>query len=371
LSPLSIYYSADGRMYPLLWLCVVATMATSLALRERGGGAGLFACWVLCSAAGFLTHYFFVFAWLPVTAYLFFRPGKLKPWHLAMCIVAAAVIILPWYIKVPQSLASWRITKDWLKGRPSNFSRLWALRDVVSQFFYGHDKRLWIGGRASNRPAFLVFAVLALLMLWRLRKRVLDQHRLLVALVFGTICAGPLLFDLLQHTYTVVWPRYAIAALPAAYLLAAAALGCLTARTRSVLLSLIILAWAPNLFLLFRDPSHWAPIREISQGVCRSGSATDLILVHSIPSGVIGVARYAGGPAAMASWVGQLGTRHMPDSLQQLAVGKTRILFLRLHEVGEPAPEEVWLRANALVFEEKQFDLAEAVDFRPRNAETF
>ena len=66
-----------------------------------------------------------------------------------------------------------------------------------------------------------------------------------------------------------------------------------------------------------------------------------------------------------------LVTAEVPESLQQLAAGRTRIWFLKLHEVGEPAPEEAWLRANAVVIEEKQFELAKAIDFRPRNAETF
>ena len=46
----------------------------------------------------------------------------------------------------------------------------------------------------------------------------------------------------------------------------------------------------------------------------------------------------------------------MPESLQQLATGRTRILFVKLHEVGEPAPEEDWLRANATSFAEMRFE---------------
>ena len=59
-SPLAIYYSAEGRMYSLLWLCVLATTWVSLVM-QRGGGVVLFVLWILMSAAGFLTHYFFVF----------------------------------------------------------------------------------------------------------------------------------------------------------------------------------------------------------------------------------------------------------------------------------------------------------------------
>jgi len=370
-SPLAIYYSAEGRMYSLLWLCVLATMAVSLVMRQRGGGIGLFALWILISAAGFLTHYFFVFPWLAIVAYLLISPGKLKPLHLVLYVFATALLILPWYTRLPQSLAGWRITKDWLKSRPLHFSRLAALRDIVFQFFYGHDRHLWLGQRGSNMPPFLLFGVIAVLMLWRLRMRALAQGRLLLVLVFAAACVGPLAFDVLQHTYTIAWPRYAIAALPAAYLLVAAGLACLPRRSRIVMLCLIVVAWTPNLLIMNRDPSHWMAIREISGAVSMNGSPTDLILVHSIPSGVLGVARYANGPAAMASWVGQLGTRRAPESLKQLAAGRTRILFVKLHEVGEPAPEEDWLRANAMIFGETRLELAETVDFRPRDSETF
>lgn len=105
--------------------------------------------------------------------------------------------------------------------------------------------------------------------------------------------------------------------------------------------------------------------------VSANSHPSDLILVHSIPSGVLGVARYASGPAGMASWIGQLGNRRVPGSIQQLAAGRKRILFVKLHEVGEPAPEEDWLRANATSFGEPRFESAEAVDFRPRGSEAF
>jgi len=369
-SPLAIYYSADGRMYPLLWLWVLATMTVSLAIRERAS-VGLFTLWVLTSAAGFLTHYFFVFAWMAVVAYLFFSPGRLKRLQLALCGLATALICLPWYMKVPQSLAGWRITKDWLKSRPADFSRVGALRDIVYQFFAGHEKHLWVSHRSWNLPPVLLVCAIAVLVLWRLRSRAVTQSRLLLALVFAGVCAGPLIFDLVQRTYTVAWPRYAIAALPAAYLLVSAGLACLPARSRLLMLCLIVIAWLPNLFIMYRDPAHWTPIREVALIASMDAGPGDLLLVHSIPSGVLGVARYARGPAPMASWIGQLGTRRMPESLNQLAAARKRIVFVKLHEVGEPAPEEDWLRANATISRETHFELAEAVNFRPRGSETF
>jgi len=61
----------------------------------------------------------------------------------------------------------------------------------------------------------------------------------------------------------------------------------------------------------------------------------------------------------------------VPDSIHQLAAGRTRIMFVKVHEVGEPAPEEDWLRANALVFKESRVGSARIVDFRPMGSATF
>src|SRR5205814_3223822 len=146
-SPLTIYYSAEGRMYSLLWLCLLTTSWVSLLMRERGGGACLFALWVLTSAAGLLTYYFFVFPWAAIVGYLMVRPGMLRLRQLALCVLTTALLILPWYLKLPESLAGWRITKDWLKWRPPHFSLLVVLRDNVFQFFSGHERHLWEGCR--------------------------------------------------------------------------------------------------------------------------------------------------------------------------------------------------------------------------------
>jgi hypothetical protein len=77
-------------------------------------------------------------------------------------------------------------------------------------------------------------------------------------------------------------------------------------------------------------------------------------MVHSIPSGVLGIARYLDADVAMAAWVGQLGRRRVPDDLVPLLAGRDRVALIRIHEVGEPAPEETWLRANATLLREEQ-----------------
>jgi hypothetical protein len=353
-------------MYSLLWLCVLATTWASLILQQRSEGIAIYTVWIAASVAGFLTHYFFVFPWLAIVAYLSIAPGKLTKLKLAVCLLLTVILILPWYIKIPESLAAWRITKDWLKGRPPGFYRWIASLDLVVQPFSGGDYR------SSNTAALILFGLIGIAMVSRLRIQIFGNHRLLLWLSFAAACAGPLAFDLVQHTYTVAVPRYAVAALPLAYLLAGVGLGCLSRYTRFVMLILIILAWAPTVLGIYRSGWRgWSPLREISRAACVNTGPSDLILIHSIPSGVLGIARYANDSAGLASWVGQLGRRRVPEAMHELVSGRTRIVFVKVHEVGEPAPEERWLRGNAVVFDDMDVGSGKIVEFRPRGEKTF
>jgi Dolichyl-phosphate-mannose-protein mannosyltransferase len=374
LSPLGVYFSAEGRMYSLLWFCVLATAWVSLVWRQRGGSIALCAAWVVASAAGFLTHYFFLFPWAATVIFLVVRPGKLARKHLTICLFALGLAIAPWYLKVPESLDRWRITQDWLKLEPQRFDRLEVTRDQVFKFFSGggQSPEVWVNRGRAETAALALFGVVGAAMALRLRLRMFGSRRLLLWLWFLAAVAGPFIIDLLQGTHAMFYSRYMLAALPAAYLLAAVGLGCLGLRIRVIVLLLVLFVWARELVSIYRkDSRSWQPLREVAGAVISNGSPSDLILVHSIPSGVLGVARYANGSAALASWVGQLGMRRMPQSLHALAAGRTRILFVKVHDVEEPAPEEDWLRANAVVFHEMRLAAATVVDFRPRDSETF
>jgi 4-amino-4-deoxy-L-arabinose transferase-like glycosyltransferase len=370
LSPFAVYYSTEARMYSLLWFWVLALAWASLELRQARGIAP-YLLWIAISAAGFLTHYFFLFPWMAMTAFLLIQPGKLSRKHLAIVILFTALAILPWYANLSESLGGWRITQGWLKWKPNGFSRLVAARDIGLQFFSGRVKDVG-ADRIANFAAVVLFMVLLVAMTWRLRMRLFEPRRLLLWFWLIAACAGPFAYDFLQRTYTAAVPRYAAAALPAAYLLAAVGATCLPARARAITLSLIIFAWAPSLVSIYQAISRREqPLSDIAHAVSLDGSPSELILVHSIPSGVLGIARYANGSAALASWVGQLGERQVPDSIHALVAGRTRIRFVRVHEVGQPAPEEDWLRENAEVLSEMHLGRALVVNFRPKDSEQF
>ena len=138
------------------------------------------------------------------------------------------------------------------------------------------------------------------------------------------------------------------------------------------MLSLIILAWLPNLATIYEGDSRKAqPFSGIANAVSSDGSPWQLILARSIPSGILGIARFANGSMALASWVSQLGKRQVPDSIRALIADRTRIRFVRVHEVEQQPQEEDWLREHAEVFSEMRLGEAVVVDFRPKDSEHF
>ena len=273
-------------------------------------------------------------------------------------ILSSVLAILPWDGDLSESLEHWRITQDWLKGEPNGFHRLTAARDIVWQFFSGHNKGHWKKNLIPNLVAVLLFIFLLVAMTWRLRLRMFERRRLLLWLWLIAGCAGPFAFDLLRSTYTAAVVRYAFGWLAS----------CLPARSSGSHLP------SPprkdhhaftDCLRLVAESREYLPStlrlrataqRKLPMPVSSESSPSELILVHSIPSGVLGIARYANGSAALASWVGQLGERQVPNSIRALVEGRTLIRFVRFHEIGQPAPEEDWLRENAEVVREILFD---------------
>ena len=372
LSPMALYFSGEARMYSLLLLCVMTTVWASLVLQEREGDLKICTIWILASAAGFLTHYFFLFPWMAVVAFLFLQPAQLTRQKVLFSMFLVALLILPWYAFAIRSGPHWRVTQGWLHLRPPEFSRARALRTDFLQFFSGEVSAPGKFKRISSTAAIALFALLAATFAWRSRLRMFDGGRLLLILWFVVVCAAPTVMDLLQHTYAANIPRYTLAALPAAYLLAVLGLSALPRRTVLILLTLILFCWLIPISNLYRLRARSGePFRDIAQQVSTSASSSDLILVHSIPSGVLGVARYAGDVVPIASWVQQLGTHRVPESLLALAAGRSSIRYVKVHQLAEPAPEEDWLRANARISHETSFPAGRTVDFRPLTSQTF
>ena len=101
----------------------------------------------------------------------------------------------------------------------------------------------------------------------------------------------------------------------------------------------------------------WEPFPEVGARLTAWAKPTDLIIVHSIPSGVLGVARSTDTNTSIASWVVQLKQRRVPGDLKALTASSRRVALVKIHDMGEPSPAESWLRRSAtLDFEERLND---------------
>jgi uncharacterized membrane protein YhaH (DUF805 family) len=361
LAPASLYYSVEARMYSMLWFFSALTGWLTLRLHDRGN-AGTLALWTLAAAGGLLTHYFYAFVWAACIVWLALRPGRCARPAIAVAVLAALVLVAPWYRLLPVSLARWRVTGHWLDGLPSTAKLLLAAPALGWGLLSGRGA--WGGVEWVDRIGAVVVLGLGIALLRRGKAAVVGGGRDLILLWAVAACTGPILFDLLRGTSTSLIGRYALAGMPAAVLLAGFALGSLRAGTATAALALLVASWTPGLRdLVAHRTRAWEPYRQVAAGLNGWARAGDLVLVHSIPSGVLGVARYLGRDVPLAAWVGQLGGRRVPEDVVALLGGRSRVALVRIHDVGEPAPEEDWLRAHARVVREQRLPHATVVYF--------
>ena len=374
-SPWSVFYSTEGRMYSLLWLFVSLAALASLLLSEGRNGYGTYVLWISASLGGLLTHYFFIFPWLAMIVFLFIRPGKHSRWRLTLLILGSTVLAIPWYVNLPDSMARWRVTEGWEQWRPPGFSPLRAFIELTLQWFSGRSGPVWNLWKIhpfSNVTALLIFVLVGAIAAWRLRSELFAGSRLLLWFWFAAACAGPCVFDLVRQTSIAAVARYAIAALPAACALGGLGLACLSSRSKNVMVAAVLVAWSPNLGSIYQSQSRSGPsVRAITQALSADGGPSDIVLVDSVPSDVLAIARYLPGTVPVASWVEKLGTRSVPGSVRALAAGHSRILLVDMNHRGANTVEENWLRANAIVCRERGFGAARIIEFCPPRSNLF
>lgn len=357
LAPICVFYSVEGRMYSMLWFWSVALLWLSLRLHRRPESrAATLAAWIAVSAAGFLTHYFFAFVWGASILWLLVHPGHLRRAWLGGGLILVIVLLVPWYLRVPESLRMWRVTGGWLEWEPRGYDFL--THSLLLPWSYLNPAGVWGLRMQWQWLAAVVFVALAIFSLRRVWW--CAPQRQLLWLAVAAACIGPIAFDMWRGTYVIAVPRYAIAGMPAALVLLGIALGGLRARPRIAFTIAVILLSLLGVQRMFRNPGRASQPTDLAlREVAERLQPGDLVLVHSIPSGVIGAARYLEQyrkpdqpPPAFAAWVGQLGRRQVPRDIVELTDGRKRVLFVWFHPVGEPAPELDWLIDHARLEEE-------------------
>jgi hypothetical protein len=353
LAPPALYYSGEGRMYALTWLLGVALARLTLALARGGPRAPVVAGFVLVAAAGLLTHYFFAFVWLALLAWLALFGARVHWRVLVATTVGVLALILPWYAGVPARLAAWRVTGDWLDTPLTPVELAFGIVRLGASLVAGRG--IWGGGERSVHVELAAFVVLAAFVLARGARPLLASEKLLPAFWLAASVLGPVVLDLLRHTATSRMERYALPGLPAAMLVVALALDHVSRPVGIAVLAATVITWLPGI----RDvpgaaPRPWEPYPTLAAELAGWRAPDDLVIVNSIPSGVLGVARYIDPETPLASWVVQLNERRMPADAEDLSAGRCRIAIVRAHHLGAIAPVEKWLRTNAHVERELQ-----------------
>jgi hypothetical protein len=354
-SPVSVFYSIEGRMYSMEWCLATALAWLTLRLTRDGLRPALAMAWIGVAVAGLYTHYFFAFVALACGACMLLWPGRLP--RLASVGVGAVALLgaAPWYAQVPASLAGWRITGNWLSDplrwpetatRPFELS--WSLLAGGSHW----------GGSAAVDAALA--AAYALLGLWLLRSgrlsRLFAPDRRLIWLWVAAAVLGPYAIDLVRHTGASRIPRYVLSALPAAILLVAVAVQPLSGRGRVGFIGLVLAAWMAGLAPIIRQPGRTGAVYgALASELERWARPDDVILVHSVPSGVIGLSRALDRDLPFLVWIEPLGLRR-PAELPDLLRGYRRVALVQVHNVGRASPAESWLREHGRLTDRRIYD---------------
>jgi hypothetical protein len=350
-APVALDAGLEGRMYALVLFLGSLLAWTTLALAREGWRPPLALLWIATAAAGLLAHYFFLFVVLACALWLLLAPGRLDRRAPVAMSAGMLLLVLPWYLRMPEILGHWRVAKGWLDGFPPLPWVCVAPIDLALGLFSLPDS--WGGSLARVAPPVAILVGLAAAVFLGVRgvrglRRGGLGPRALPGLWLAACCLGPLIFDLACHTRSETIPRYAWPALPAAALLVGMIGARLAARPRRLAAGGLLLAWIPGYWLVFRTENrHHDSFRETAAALRRWARPGDVVIIQSIPSGVLGLARYLGDGPALASWVEQLGRRRVPGDAEALTAGERRVALLEVHAIGAPAPEEDWLRENA------------------------
>jgi len=253
--------------------------------------------------------------------------------------------VLPWYIRVPASLSTWRVTQGWLDGslRPSEL--------VVAAARLTHGLLFWGGSYRSLYVTGAISLVLAILVVRSMRTHRAPAVMLMWAWGAASI-AGLLLFDEWRGTRSSDYLRYALPALPAALVLLAIVITTAPRRTQVVLTGAIAVMWCQALLIsvFTAAPRPFQPLPDVAgrlQAWNESGRTRPLLIVHTIPTGLIGLTRYLDDRFDVFPSIIRINNAASTADIERVTAGYERFAYVRFHDFDVASAYEAWLSQHA------------------------
>ena len=349
-APTVLAYSGEARMYSLTWLFGLALALGTLKLHWGGTRPLVITAWALAGAAALLTHYFMVFVWCACAAWLMIAPGRTSRGAVIIAVALSVALVFPLYVDIPETLARWRVTTGWLDTPLQTreilitpLQQVWSML-APARYWTGEDPKNWF-----------VLTGVGLLFATALRRGGAAFVRPRVLLPFMWLAAGVLgvlAFDLVRGTHASLFPRYVLPSLPALFLITGFALSRTPARVVALALILLGVGWVFGIYAM-RGPAHpWQPFAELAARIDERARPGDVLIVRSIPSGVLGIARYMKSDTPVYSWVEQAGGRGEAE-VERLMQDFCRVVLLSIHPVTDVNTVEPLLRARGIAISQE------------------
>jgi hypothetical protein len=260
------------------------------------------------------------------------------PAALAAALLACALAVAPWYTGIGDDLGRWRITAGWLDGRPAAAALARAPLELLASYF----APVAPSGRTPPDGPVARLALVGLLAV--AAGAAAGRGRILLLGWAAAACLGPVLFDLVQATRVSTVPRYALAGLPAAILLAALAAARLGRRAALAVPLAAALLWAPSLLAELRsDHRGDEPFGWVATELARRPEAHDLVVLQSVPAAAAALARELPPSTPVLVWTERLRDERSVAELARACRDRDRVLVAWIHGGYERGRALEWL----------------------------
>jgi mannosyltransferase len=270
LSPFHVWYSQDARMYTLLTLLALASMAGYVTFLNRPSFLGNF-IFVFLSCLAYLTHYFALFLPLIQFAHITINFSRFYPrlrvWT-ALQILASVPLIIWVYLLAVRPYKYFSI--GWIPS-PSLRDFLYTLTNYTVGFFEPLTIFHWL----------IIIMCLTLVAMGIINKR-LDRsfHTLLILWAF----LPPVLIFILSYIRPTYVDRFLILSLPPFLMLMVIGLNSIRNRWANILVVFLMLvfSWRTLDLLIFSGNLHKENWRQVAEYLAENVKENEVIVARNI-----------------------------------------------------------------------------------------